>query len=73
MLKFNAARLVEDCGGVTAVALTLGKTRTAPYRMLKTGYMGTPALAKLLAKYPDLNLNNYFEEVTTNGHTHQQR
>ena len=71
MLTFNAKRLVADCGGVRAVADTLGKTRTAPYRMMRTGYVGTNTLAELLTRNPHLNLNDYFETHThdkeTNG------
>jgi hypothetical protein len=62
-LRFNAARLVEDCGGVSAFAQCLGKTRTAPYRAINTGYLGTPTLARLLAQHPHLNLHDYFEET----------
>lgn len=61
MVKFNARQLITDCGGVAQVAQDLGKSRTAPYRMMATGYMGTPILAKLLEHHPDINLNKYFE------------
>ena len=57
-IKFNAAKLVEDCGGVSEVANVLGNTRTAPYRAIRTGYFGTPTLAKLLEKNPNLNINS---------------
>lgn len=61
-LTFNAARLVKDCGGVSSVAEVLGHHRTYPYRSMRTGYFGTPTLAKLLEHYPDININDYFEE-----------
>ena len=53
MMTFNAKKLVADCGGVREVAKILGKTRTAPYRMMRTGYMGTNVLAKLVEHNPD--------------------
>lgn len=67
MLKFNAAKLIDDCGGVCSVAVALGKTRTAPYRMIRTGYMSTHTLAQLLHEYPHLNLNEYFEAEADNA------
>lgn len=66
---FNATRLVEDCGGVHKVAEALGKTRTAPYRIMRTSYMSTPNLCQLLDRYPNLNLMDYFE----NGHTDETK
>jgi len=62
-IKFNAARLVQDCGGVNHVAELLGNTRTAPYRAIRTGYFGTPTIARLLEHYPNLNINEYFEDA----------
>ena len=67
---FNATKLVEDCGGVHKVAEALGKTRTAPYRIMRTGYIATPVLCKLLDSYPNLNLNDYFEN--DDGHTNKK-
>ena len=61
-LRFNAARLVADCGGVQAFADLFGRTRTWPYRMMSSGYVGTPTLARILEIYPDLKLNDYFED-----------
>jgi hypothetical protein len=62
-IKFNAARFVSDCGGVNNVAELLGNTRTAPYRAIRTGYFGTPTIARLLEHYPNLKLNDYFEDA----------
>lgn len=59
---FNAKKLIADCGGVRRVALILGKTRTAPYRMMASGLMNTRQFEKLLSHNPELNLNHYFEE-----------
>lgn len=61
VLKFNAKRLVEDCGGVAAFAKLLGRTRTSPYRAIRTGYVGTPVLARVLEQNPKININDYFE------------
>jgi hypothetical protein len=66
-LRFNAAKLVEDCGGVNAFAEILGRSRTSPYRAIKTGYLGTPTLAKVLEANPKINLQDYFED--DNGRT----
>lgn len=68
-MQFNVKRLVQDCGGVRAVAEIMGKTRTAPYRMMRTNYMGTNVLAKVLEANPSLNLNDYFEK-RDNDNTH---
>ena len=68
-MTFNAKRLVADCGGVREVAKILGKTRTAPYRMMRTGYVGTNVLGKILEQRPEINLNDYFEMEDVRTHT----
>ena len=62
-LVFNVRRLVDDCGGVREVAKIMGKSRTSPYRSMRTNYMGTNVLAKVLEVNPSLNLNEYFERT----------
>lgn len=62
MRNFNAKKFIADCGGVRRVAEVLGKTRTAPYRMITTGLMNTRQFERLLTDNPNLNLNHYFEE-----------
>jgi thymidylate synthase ThyX len=64
MAKFDAKKLIDDCGGPRAVAEQLGKARTAPYRMIRTRFMNTHQLEKLIENNPNLNLNHYFEETT---------
>ncbi len=59
--KFNAARLVEDCGGVREIARKIGKSRTEPYRWMRTGYMHTRQFEMIKAVFPHLDLNQYFE------------
>ena len=61
-IKFNARALVEDCGGVAAFAEILGRSRTSPYRAMRTGYVSTLVLARILDLHPGLNINNYFED-----------
>jgi len=60
-MKFNGKQLIEDCGGPKAVAEKLGKSRTAFYRLIATGYVGTPTMCQLLSAYPKLNFMKYFE------------
>lgn len=60
-MRFNAKGLIDDCGGVRVVAEALGKHRTAPYRMMKTRHMTTWQLEVLKHRYPNLDLNKYFE------------
>ena len=59
---FDAKALVKDCGGVGAFAEILGRTRTSPYRAIRTGYVSTLVLARILELHPHLNINNYFED-----------
>ena len=61
-MQFNAKQLIDDCGGVRAVAEALGKHRTAPYRMMKTRHMTTWQLEILKYQNPDINLDDYFED-----------
>ena len=63
MKTFNAKRFIADCGGVRRVSEDLGKTRTAPYRMIATGLMNTRQFEVLLSRNPDIDLNHYFEEA----------
>lgn len=60
--KFNARRLVEDCGGIREIARQLGKSRTEPYRWIRSGYMHTRQFEMIKAVYPDLDLNHYFDD-----------
>ncbi|WP_138465367.1 hypothetical protein [Poseidonocella sp. HB161398] len=60
-VKLNVARLIEDCGGPRQVAIITGKSRTAPYRWIKTGYLAAEHLAAIKAACPTLDLDAYFE------------
>ena len=68
-MQFNAKQLIDDCGGVRAVAEALGKHRTAPYRMMKTRHMTTWQLEILKYQNPDINLDDYFEETNDSRNT----
>ena len=57
-----AKKLIEDFGGVRKVAEVLGKSRTAPYRMMQTRYMTTWHFEQLKKAQPSINLDNYFED-----------
>ena len=63
MYTFNVSRLVKDCGGVTEVAKATGKSRTQPYRWVKTNSITTEILAKIVVANPNINLNSYLEEM----------
>ena len=62
MLVFNVEKLIHDVGGVNVVAKMTDKTRTQPYRWIKTNTISIDVVARILAANPDLNLNEYFEE-----------
>ncbi|MEK9747211.1 MAG: hypothetical protein VW443_00400 [Pseudomonadales bacterium] len=62
MIRFNAKRLVEDLGGVRTAAAILGKSRTAPYRWISTGYMSTYQLEQIKQVRPEIKFDQYFEE-----------
>lgn len=61
-MQFNAKKLIEDFGGVRKVAEVLGKSRTAPYRMMQTRYMTTWHFEQLKQADPSINLDNYFKD-----------
>ena len=61
-MRFNAKKLIDDCGGVREVAELLGKPRTAPYRMMSTRYMTTWHFEELKKANPSLNIDHYFED-----------
>ncbi len=62
MLVFNVEKLIQDVGGVNVVAKMTDKTRTQPYRWIKTNNISIDVVARILAANPNLNLNEYFEE-----------
>jgi len=72
-MKFNAKKFISDCGGVNEVARQLGKSRTAPYRMMSTRYMTTWHFETLKNSNPTLNIDDYFESENvyeeSNGRT----
>lgn len=61
MIKFNIEKLINDLGGVTKVASAINKNRTAPYRWLKTGCVSTSTLCHIMAAFPNIDINIYFE------------
>jgi len=60
-MRFNAKKFIADCGGVRKVAKILDKSRTAPYRMMQTGYMTSWHFEKIKSAVPNINIDNYFE------------
>jgi|TARA_R100001086_G_C11761117_1_gene238153 predicted DNA-binding transcriptional regulator AlpA len=66
-MKFNAKKFIQDCGGVKEVSKLLGKTRTAPYRMISTGYMTTWHFEKIKIKKPNIKIDDYFESELKDG------
>ena len=65
-MNFNAVKFIDDCGGISEVARVMGKHRTAPYRIIRSGYIGSPLICKLLERNPHLNMNDYFNKDTYN-------
>lgn len=61
--RLNVAKLIRDLGGSAQVARIVGTARTAPYSWIRRNYIGSPALAKIKAAMPQLDLNYYFEDV----------
>jgi len=64
MYVFNVRQLVDDCGGVSEVARSTGKSRTQPYRWIKTNTVTSDVLARLAYANPELNLHKYLQAVT---------
>jgi DNA invertase Pin-like site-specific DNA recombinase len=67
MKFFNVRRFIADCGGVRQVASELGKTRTAPYRLIAKRQMSTRQIEQLLAFHPEIDVNTYFEDENANS------
>jgi hypothetical protein len=64
MYTFDVRQLVDDCGGANEVAKATGKSRTQPYRWVKTNTITTDILARLAYANPDLNLHKYLQDET---------
>lgn len=67
MKKLNFVRLVNDCGGASKLAKSIGRTRTLPYAWMKNRKCSTKVLEEIKTKYPTHILDNYFEEVEDEG------
>ena len=60
-MKFNVKQLIEDCGGVTRLAQTIGVSRTTPYRWMQQDMITTTKLSEI-KKHFALDVDMYFEE-----------
>lgn len=60
-MQFDVESLVKDCGGPRAFAKIIGRSRTAAYRAINTGYLATPQLCRVLEHRPEIQLNDYFQ------------
>ena len=61
--KLNVARLVDDVGGPAEAARLCDVTRTAPYGWISRRYLSSVVLERLKAARPELELDDYFEEL----------
>ena len=61
--RLNVDRLVQDLGGPRALAASIGKPRTAPYRWMNTQKVSSEVLALIKSVHPHLDLDDYFEPV----------
>lgn len=57
---FDVARLVDDFGGPAKMAVTLGVSRTTPYRWMRQGNLSSTTLCAVLEARPNTNINAYF-------------
>ena len=62
-MKFNIARLVAHLGGAAKTAEICGVGRTAPYGWIQRGYISQVMLERVKEHDPELNLDDFFEEV----------
>lgn len=61
--RLNIASLIDDLGGASEVAKLCDVVRTAPYGWVKRSYVSSSVLEKLKSANPDLDIDNYFNEV----------
>jgi len=66
-MRFDIQRMVCDLGGASAVASSLGITRTIPYAWVRRGMISSTYLARLKEVNKRLNLNKYIIEGQENG------
>jgi DNA-binding phage protein len=59
-MRFDTGRLIADLGGASAVARSLGLTRTSPYKWAERGGPSRAMMLRIKAAYPDINLGDYF-------------
>jgi len=60
-MNFNIAKLIEDCGGASKLAASLGVARTTPYRWLQQGMISSRMLVRIKQSQPTINIDNYIE------------
>ena len=60
-MGFNIAKLIEDCGGASALAASLGVARTTPYRWLQQGMISSRMLVRIKESQPTINIDDYIE------------
>jgi len=59
--KLDVERLIADLGGVARVAEMTDSPRTAPYRWLRTGRIGSDKLVMIKASCPEIDLDDYIQ------------
>jgi len=61
--RLDIASLIDDLGGASEVAKLCDVVRTAPYGWVRRNYVSSSVLEKLKSANPDLDIDNYFNEV----------
>ena len=60
-MKFNVKKLIDDCGGGSNLAKTIGVSRTSPYRWMDQDMITSTKLSDI-KKHFALDVDIYFEE-----------
>jgi len=74
-MLFDITRLIEDCGGASALAKKLGVARTTPYRWAQQGMVSSRMLVRIKEIEPNVNIDDYIVQGDTHelGHNSERR
>ena len=64
-MLFDITRLIEDCGGASALAKKLSVARTTPYRWAQQGMVSSRMLVRIKEIEPKVNIDDYIIEGVT--------
>lgn len=59
--RINIEALVEDLGGASHLAKSIGVPRTAPYGWIRRKYISGRVLEQIKTAYPQVDIDAYFE------------